>query len=558
MPSLTTCAGPWRIRLYLSEFERVAERAFCQWNREPSSPSFGCFDRAHWGWKKTDFPDATLQYGVKLCLEYARRRQSARPSALSPANSEFGNWLTGYVNFVAQIQQRDGSFDQCYPHERSPGVFYDILSTLLYVYRSPYLDPISHRKLEGVLDRGLGFAEKSDETHGEIANHLIEYAYELLLADRELGRESARRKANYYLERTLKLFHQDEGWFEEYGGPDPGYQTRTLRYLYKCAEILNDPQLWSIVYKAARFVEQVLMPDGSLHPMLGVRSTAVLYPAAFEKLAGRDKAFGPLAARIRRGWQDQRVPLPSWLDFENGMRLADDALEAHDAQCSDLLEIPEPLGQTVLPRAGLVIWRGPRQTVATACRLGGATVVYHDRQLVAEEAGYLVQSPAGPGVSRMSESGKVTQIGPEGVQVNVQFFRSLHDELTPARFVLLRLLNLTVLRFEWVAELFKKIVVNRLMTGRKPLEVFLDRRVEVSEHKVMITDQLRRSREPSSPEKWFRARRLVGTHMATSRYFQQQELELSGEWLKQVDWSRGLQLELIQEIGLESRKPHAG
>ncbi|MEW6278611.1 MAG: hypothetical protein AB1758_08325, partial [Candidatus Eremiobacterota bacterium] len=292
---------------YRVEFERVARMAYSQWNREPSSPSFGCFDRAWWGWKKKDFPDATLQYAVKLAVEYARR--SERTAGL-------GSLLEGYVRFMASSQRRDGSFDQCYPNERAPGVIYDILSTLLYVRQTPFLPPAARAELEGVLYRALTFAESADETHGQIANHLAEYAFELLNAARVLGRESAHRKGMGYLDRTLGLFHPDEGWFEEYRGPDPGYQTRTLRYLYKCSELLDDPGLWGVVRGAARFIETVLMPDGSLHPMLGVRSTAVIYPAAFEKLASRHEEFQPLAARIRAGWERGRVPLPSWLDFE--------------------------------------------------------------------------------------------------------------------------------------------------------------------------------------------------------------------------------------------------
>ena len=43
------------------------------------------------------------------------------------------------VDFCASIQHRDGSFDQCYPVERTPGVVYDMLPALTYVLRSPHL-----------------------------------------------------------------------------------------------------------------------------------------------------------------------------------------------------------------------------------------------------------------------------------------------------------------------------------------------------------------------------------------------------------------------------------
>ena len=55
-----------------------------------------------------------------------------------------------------------------------------------------------------------------------------------------------------------------EGWFREYEGPDAGYQTRTLRYLCKCAEILNSDELWDVVRKAADFESDLLMSPSSL------------------------------------------------------------------------------------------------------------------------------------------------------------------------------------------------------------------------------------------------------------------------------------------------------
>ena len=157
----------------------------------------------------------------------------------------------------------------------------------------------------------------------------------------------------------------------------------------------------------------------------------------------------------------------------------------------------------------------------------------------------------------MSESGQTLAIDPEGLTVRSQFFQSLHDELTPPRFVLLRLLNLTVLRFEWVAELFKKIVVRRLMTGRKPMDLHLERRLEVRDCQVILRDRLWREKQ-ASPARVFRARRLVGTHMATSRYFQEQELQSIGEWLEPVDWPAGPEVQLVRTVGRELKETHAG
>lgn len=514
--------------IYLREFTRVARTALSMWNREPSAPGFGSFDRSWWGWKKKDMPDATLQYGARLVVEHCRL--VGRVEALP-------DWLEGFTRFCERYQLRDGSFDQVYPFERSPGVIYDFLAVMLFVARCPELKERS--RLEGVIDRALAFALRHDEHHGEIANHLAEYAFELLHAARELSHEGARRKGMEYLERTLKLYVPSEGWFREYDGPDPGYQTRTLRYLVKCTELLEDTALWQVVEQAAGFVGQALLPDGTLHPMLGVRSTALLYPAAFEKLATRNSELSNLAARVRRGWQDERVPLPSQLDFENAVRLADDALEAYRS-AGELPEAVEPTGRVHLPEAGLVVWREPERTVHVATKLGGPVVVCTKTErweIAAEEAGYLLESKQSCALSRMPGSGEVTRLEEDRVEVSAGFFASLHDELDPWRFVVLRILNLTLLRSGFIGELFKKIVVRRLMTGRRRLKVQLVRKVALKQDSVVISDELKddRPHRPSGERLW-RCRRLVGIHMASSRYFQAAELE-GGSWRREVEWT---------------------
>src|SRR5437870_13847678 len=92
---------------YFREARHIGRLAFSMWNREAASQSFGSFDRQYWGWKKKDFSDATLQYAVKLAVEYAR--ETGVTTTLPPL-------LEGYVTYCARIQRRDGSFDQCYPN----------------------------------------------------------------------------------------------------------------------------------------------------------------------------------------------------------------------------------------------------------------------------------------------------------------------------------------------------------------------------------------------------------------------------------------------------------
>ena len=525
--------------IFTTEFELTARRALSAWNRDPGSPSFGSFDRTYWGWKYKDFSDATLQYAVRLAVRYVESQQSIDPSWLSA-------WLEGYVEFCRVSQHRDGSFDQCYPHERTPGVIYDMLSALLFVRDCGHLrSPRALADLDGVIDRAVRFALSEDERHGEIANHLGSYAFELLNYGRARQNAAATSRGQAYLERMLKGFDREEGWFLEYQGPDAGYQTRTLRYLTKCAAITGDDELWKVAERTAEFLQHVMMPDGSIHPMLGTRSTALVYPSGFMRLAKHAPRFTALASLVGRGWSAARVPLPSSLDFDNAIRLADDAYEAREAGVPSIDEPVAKVAERIdLPRAGLTIVKDPSRAVFVASRLGGVVVVYertagNQWRLQCEDSGYLVRSQSASKVvrwiTRFPGSGSATSSTGDRLVVRCRMAKSLHEELTPLRMVALRILNMTVLRFQSLGDLFRRVVVRRLMDRHEWLGIEIDREVVIAGDHVAIRDRVA-SGALSQGAQMFRCRRVTGTHMATARYFQAQEIEAADPWLTPIAW----------------------
>ena len=516
---------------YEREFQATARLALGMWNRDPASPSYGSFDRAWWGWKFKDFPDATLQYAARLAVPCAEEAGEGSP---------IGEWLEAWVRFIGAIQHRDGSLDQAYPYERTPGVVFDLLSTLIGVHEGRYLSPESRALLGRTIERAAGFAMRTDEHHGEIANHIAQYAYELAEYARFSGDQGATTAADRYVARLLSLFDREEGWFREYEGPDPGYQTRTLRYVVKLARLAGYASLWEVAEKAGDFLADFIMPDGSVHPMLGTRSTGLLYPSGIEALAARDSArFGALAARVRTAWELGLVPLPSTIDFANAIRLADDAREA----VSLMAPLPKShasrdYGMRSLPRAGLTTWETKGRRVYLASSLGGVVVAYDQHpsgwQLIFEDSGYLLRARGTSWLTRMPGAGTLVSCDEAGATVHTRFARVLHDELTPSRFVLLRLLNLTILRSQWVGDLFRKLVVNRLMAGRAWLPVTLTRSLRFEGERLRLDDILEADGQIAGP--LWRCRRLTGAHMASARYSQRSELQSLGGWSVPVAW----------------------
>lgn len=527
--------------IYKDESLRVARQSMCRWNRDIASSSCGSFDRTWWGWKARDFSDASLQAAITLLINTAEHQGWSK---------HVQGLLSGYVTFMEKIQHSDGSFDQCYPYERTPGVFYDILPALLSVHSSSLLDPSATDRVEKIIASGIKFALSSDEKHGLIANHLAHFSCGLLLHWKRFGDQKSLGRANSYIDRILSGFDNEEGWFQEYHGPDAGYQTRTLAYLTKAAEILNDESLWDVCAKAAQFIELMLMPDNSLHPMLGVRSTALIYPSGFECLAIHKPTFQSLAKRIREAWSNQRVALPSQLDFDNALRLGEDAWDAYElgANAPNVADLPddptgklaEPLsGTTHLTRAGILVVKDPSRITWFAWRLGGTLVIWNclkngSWKPVHEDSGYLIEGGVnGNWVTRVPNNGRLVEHKSDRVLIEVLFHRALHEELTPTKLLLLRFLNLTILRFQKTGDLFRKLLVGRLLGKNKSLPVTFCREIRFNSDSIRVIDSFQGgvnlTKKLANAPLW-RCRRVTGHHMASARYFQEVEASFPAIW----------------------------
>lgn len=532
---------------YRDEALRVARISLSNWNRDPASPSCGCFDRSYWGWKKKDLPDATFQVGIRPVLRMAEaegRVESLR-AMIEP-----------YIRFTESIQHGYGSFDQMYPHERAPGVVHDILSTLVWLWQSPYPNTGQKERLERIMQRGVHYALTADEKHGEIANHFAQYAWELINYGHAFGHAAAAERGRMYVERTLALFNSGEGWFLEYDGADAGYQTRCLNFLARIAELTGDEALWSTLRQAMGFFDRLVMPDGSLHPMLGVRSTALTYVSGFERVAARYPEFAATAERVHAGWLAARTPLPGSIDFENGLRIGDDAWDAAELRETRLA------GQKAqenseggrawaanfdLPDAGISRRArrsaGRRRATYVAPRLGGPVVVYDQPEaeparLAYEDSGYLLRLADGSRwVMRHAGSGSDIRLSENEISLAASFTRALHEDMTPFQMIVLRTLNLTVLRSQWIGDLFKKLVVRRLISGKATLGVACHRRITFGDGKVTIEDRFdvpTRLGARLRGARLFRCRRTIANHMASSRYFQPQELECDQPWEEEL------------------------
>jgi hypothetical protein len=87
------------------------------------------------------------------------------------------------------------------------------------------------------------------------------------------------------LARVLQ-WQNEEGWFQEYEGCDPGYHTLTVALLAQLHELARSEPLERALRKAIAFAAHFVHPDGSFGGEYTSRNTYNFFPHGFE-IAGR-------------------------------------------------------------------------------------------------------------------------------------------------------------------------------------------------------------------------------------------------------------------------------
>lgn len=298
-------------------------------DRNPLSPTYGCFDRSFWHYKTSSFPSGMYQeFVLPLALVYLYDFPGGGPYMNQPRIREL---VVAGIGYAQRFCHKDGSCDDYFPFERALGA----TAFSLYAATESYL-------LLGLEDadmvdffrrRALWLMDYHES--GQLSNHqaltvLALYNVYRITADPQFWSGARKR-----LEMLLQ-WQTAEGWFPEYEGCDPGYLTATIDFLAKYHKESQDSLVLAPLTAAVSFASQFMHPDGSYGGEYGSRNTSLFFPHGFELMA----AFLPEARRVAdlylmKGiYEDRRVHLDddrlcghltynhlqAYLDFSQGPR----------------------------------------------------------------------------------------------------------------------------------------------------------------------------------------------------------------------------------------------
>ncbi len=517
----------WRVLL------GVAPRLLSLLDREERSPTRGSFDRVNWAWKFRDFPLTMWQASMMPLATLWRTPHPRNPYHRQP---QLAAWLAAALAHTIDRQHRNGAFDSFTPYSQDHGVTLAMVLTLCTTAEllDDALPPALGERTRGAVQRACAFAAASDEDYAFINNHQAAFALAYVRAARLTGDDTLRTRADEVIDRILARQSPD-GWFEEYGGPDPGYETFGLTYLALASQEHERPDLVRALARSVQFLSHCVHPDGSIGGSYGSRNTGQYAPGGVELLAARDPMAGAIAdfvgERLERGnvvtpvsCDDDNLPLLTWSYAVAATCTQDRPTTRPSLPCER---------DDVLRRfdgSRIVVAGTQRYYAVTNGSKGGVLRVFdRERELLSyEDAGYVVQEGGRDwSTQRLGESVPGAGDSAAAPVVEARLSAVNRELLTPLKFLVLRILNLTVFRSVRLGALVRRMIIARLITGRDRGRWRLRRRIEFQADRVVVRDELAPAGESGDGERVQAVsleRTLLPVHMGSAKYFHANEL----------------------------------
>lgn len=511
---------------YLAQARENLPRLLALFDTDRSSASFGLGDRYYWAWGLIDFPNGTFQgaaHGMALLWKHGLWCYPTRKES-------FIRRIDMLFTGAERATNNDGSLEESFPKEGSfcvtALVAFDLLNVIELLDSDINLDT-KHRWLK-IIEPMIGFLHRHEETHALISNHLATAVAALVRWNILTNDEKSNGRASNLLERILK--HQSkEGWFKEYEGADPGYQSLCTYYL---ADVLRKRPGWNLIEPLRRSVKYLCHfahPDGSFGGIYGSRCTRCYYPAGIEMLADKFPEAAALSNFMGKSVQyHSTVSLatmdePNLVPMFNAYCLA--ATLYRDRKVDEENQLPCLVlrDRIEFPLAGIVIDGGARHYSIVNTHKGGAVMHFRDKKLEIQNAGVIIKNAIGKLGSSQGHSPEKNTVTSTQKTLVIKAYISPMPKRLPRTidFIFLRILGLSFFRIPKVREWVKKFLVHILITRKAYWPVYNVRKIDMGLD-LTIHDSLT---APSSYQKVSGIDVFVPIHMSSQGYWQMQDEE---------------------------------
>ncbi len=491
-------------------------------DRNRHSPTYGCFDRSHWHYKIIDFPSGMSQecvYPLALCyaLDMPGNEYYQQPAVKQ--------WVEAGIRFAARSAHADGSCDDYFPFEKALGAA--SFTLLAFVESMELLDIKDPDLLRFIEQRADWLADR--EESGRLSNHQALVALGLLKASALLGTNRFETAIKRRVGQLLS-WQDPEGWFPEYDGCDPGYQTLTISLLAELDLLRSDLGIREPLSRAIDFTLNFMHPDGSFGGEYCSRNTYNYFPHGFE-----------LAGQWHMGALDMNSAHGAALQKGLGACFSDDHVLSHHVvnyllAWRDWVEQrPEPAprlqGRMWYPNAKLLIERREGYELYAGLNKGGVFKLFKDGQLVASDTQFSVIEKQGKktrnAVGHLFDEYKL-DFQDDGVTISGSLGWAKQGLMTTIKLLILRSGMITVGGL--APDLVRKVLQRMLIVGKQDSPYSFKRTLRFEGGAWLVIDEL------NCPD-WSKVEQVAlgpdqtSIYIAMSRTYQRGQLQ---DWLQVI------------------------
>jgi hypothetical protein len=476
---MTTSPEAARASLAAEALSHIPKLLMLQ-DRSPTSPTFGCFDRGYWHMRTSDFPCGITQtFLLPLALAYSL------PIPGSPyyGQAELRRWAMAGVRFAARSAHADGSCDDYYPFERASGAA--AFSLFACLEAAEIFGLWDDAEILAFLTKRARWLARHEES-GRLSNHeAIIIACLARLAEKLGGEWQGLMAARA---ERLMGWQSGEGWFDEYGGMDPGYLTLTIAMLTDADRRFPAMGVREPIRAAIRFLAHCIAPDGSLGGEWTSRATVNFFPHGLE-MAG---AWEPLALQIAdvgyRRFAAQTQPCHGD-DRIGGHHVWSQLLAWREWQAARPVPLVFSDGLHDFEDAKVrVQQRGALRLICGWSR-GGAFRLFDGEALLHADTGPSLKLTDGRVAIANLDGAEVVERSDDRLVIETPLAYAKSALLTPFKSIVLRCIMLTAGRF--FPDLVRRALQKLLVTGRKDAPFRLRRALVWEDGALVVEDELR-------------------------------------------------------------------
>jgi len=515
-------------------------------DRNPYSPTYGCFDRSYWHSQLTDFPSARFQ---EACLTLALLYKYQYPKNIYYQNPKIKQWAVAAIKYWQKIQSTNGSFNEWYPNEHS---FVATSFTLYAVTETCLLLNLKSTSFINSIKKSANWLINQTEilVSNQQAGATMTLYNVFLLTKQKKYLKAAKTK----LIQLIKI-QSAEGWFPEYGGADIGYSSVLLDYLAKYYQKSKDKQALAIITKLLNFLQYFVHPNQTAGGSYGSRNTEYLLPHGLEIMAKKNQTAAAISHSLLKHLSQYQLNLDDrYLCYNSYVFLQ--AYHHYSSQKQSSLPLNKSFDK-YFKTAGIFIKSTPKYYAIINLKKGGTIRVYSkkNQKLIFQSSGIIGRLSNNQIVSSQwidhNYQIKITQNKHKThLSVTGQLHQVSSVTFSPLTMILSRLFQLSLGRSPSISLSLKKLLRNKLILKSKTIPVKFTQQFNFNKAALQLTTKLKIQTSLQFKSLSFNHQFSL-IYVPSTRYFHPQELEFKTSRLSKnliTSLNQSKQLSLKQNI----------